>query len=198
MKKIILFATAIVLASTQLLSVEITSQQKATAAAGRLQLEMRKRLIPSIQKNGLIGSMDICTKDAPALIADLEKTFNLTMKRTALRVRNPANNPDGTETVFLEKLAGMLKAGEQLPQEVTLFSETESGKIRTLRFYKPLFMQAVCVGCHGSADKIPSDVAKVLATRYPKDKGAGYKDGELRGIISVTVKEIIPENEVKK
>ncbi len=197
MKKIFFMTAGIILAATPLLAVEPSSLAKATAAAGRLNLEMRKSLTLSILKSGLAGSIDVCAKDAPAIMADQEKNFSLTMKRTALRVRNPENSPDGVEKALLEKLDGMLKSREPLPQEVTLFSTTESGKVRTLRYYKPVMMQGVCVGCHGAPDKIPADVVKALGARYPKDKGVGYKEGELRGIISLTLRENIPESEVK-
>jgi Protein of unknown function (DUF3365) len=198
MKKIALVVAGVILAAAPLSAAELAPQVRATAAAGRLNLEMRKNLIQSIQKNGLAGSMDVCAKDAPALIAGLEKNFDLSMKRTALRVRNPANSPDAAEKALLEKLAGMQKSDDPLPQEVTLFSETESGKVRTLRYYKPVMMQAPCVGCHGTPDKISAEVKKALVARYPKDKAVGYKEGEVRGIISITVKEMIPEGEIKK
>ncbi len=197
-KRIIVLATGIILGATPLLATELTPEVKATAAAGRLALEIRKSLTPSIQKNGWGGSMDLCVKDVPATITSLEKSFGLTMRRTSLKVRNPANSPDGAEKAVLEKLDGMLKGGEPFSQEVTLFSRTESGKERTLRYYKPVMMQSTCVGCHGTPENIPADVKKILATRYPKDKGVGYKEGELRGIISITVKEKIPEGEVTK
>ena len=198
MKKLVVIAAGIILTATPLFAAEVPSQAKANAAAGRLNLEMRKKLTQTIQKNGLAGAMDVCAKEAPAVIADLEKTFGLTIKRTALKVRNPLNAPDPTEKALLEKLDGMRNKGEDLPQDATLFSEVESGKERILRFYKPVMMQGTCVGCHGTPDKIPAEVKKALAASYPKDKAVGYTDGDLRGIISITVKEKIPENEIKK
>lgn len=198
MKNIVFLAAGIILTAAPLFAEELAPQVRANAAAGRLSLEMRKSLTLSVQKNGLAGSMDVCAKDAPNLITNLGKTFNLAIKRTALRVRNPANAPDAAEKALLEQLGGMLRGEDPLPKDATLFSETESGTVRTLRFYQPVMMQGSCVGCHGTPDKIPADVRKVLAERYPKDKGWGYKEGELRGIISITVKEKIPENDLKK
>lgn len=198
MKTVVLVTVGIMLTAAPLIAEELPSQVRANAAAGRLNLEMRKSLTLSIQKNGLAGSLDVCARDAPAAIAGLEKSFGLTMKRTALKVRNPANAPDAAEKALLEKLAGLVKAEEPLPKEATLFSRTESGKERTLRYYVPVMMLPTCTGCHGTPERIPADVRKALAARYPKDQGAGYREGELRGIISITVKEKIPENEQKK
>ena len=199
MNKIAFLAAGVILAAATLLqAAELAPKTKAEAAAGRLNLEMRKKLTLSIQQNGMAGAMDVCAKEAPSVIADLEKIFGITIKRTALNVRNPSNAPDPAEKALLEKLEAVQKKGEALPQEATLFSETESGKERILRFYKPVMMQGTCVGCHGTPDKIPADVKKVLAASYPKDKAVGYKEGDLRGIISITVKEKIPENELKK
>ncbi len=198
-KSLILPVTGLFIAvSTPLLAVEVTPQTKATAVAGRLNLEMRKKLTLAIQQNGLAGSLNVCAKEAPAVIADLEKQFGVTIKRTALRLSNPANAPDAAEKQLLEKLDGMVKRGEPLPQDAALFSDSVSGKIRTLRFAKPVMMQANCVGCHGPTEKIPADVKQALAAGYPKDKAVGFKEGELRGIISITVKEDIPEDKEKK
>jgi len=186
-------AGALLVAATPLLAIELTSQAKANAAAGRLNLEMRKKLTQTIQQKGLAGAIDVCAKDAPAVVSDLEKTFGVTIKRTALKVRNPANAPDPAEKELLEKLDGMVRNGDSLPQDATLFSEKESGKELVLRYYKPVMMQGTCLGCHGPLDRIPADVKKVLAAGYPKDKAVGYAEGELRGIVSITVKEKIPE-----
>ena len=189
---------ALMAVATPLIAVEAAPQVKANAAMGRLNLAMRTKLTQSIQQNGLAGAMNVCAKEAPVVVADLEKTFGVSIKRTALTVRNPANAPDPEEKALLEKLVAMQKNGDALPQDATLFSETEKDKERILRYYKPVMMQGMCVGCHGTPDKIPADVKKALAASYPKDKALGYKEGDLRGIISVTVKEKIPESEVKK
>ena len=200
MKKslILPLAGALMAVTTPLFAVQVTPQVKANAAAGRLNLEMRKKLTQSIQQNGLTGSIDVCAKQAPSVIADLEKTFGVTIKRTALKVRNPANAPDPAEKELLEKLDGMVKNEDTLPQDAILFSDKESGKDRILRYYKPVMMQGTCVGCHGTPEKIPADVKKALAASYTKDNAVGYKEGDLRGIISITVKEMIPEKNTGK
>jgi hypothetical protein len=200
MKKslILPFVGALMVVATPLIAVEVAPQVKANAVMGRLNLAMRTKLLQSIQQNGLAGAMNVCAKEAPVVVADLEKTFGVTIKRTALTVRNPANAPDPEEKALLEKLVAMQKNGDDLPQDATLFSETEKDKYRILRYYKPVMMQGMCVGCHGTPDKIPADIKKALAASYPKDKALGYKEGDVRGIISVTVREKIPENELKK
>lgn len=200
MKRIAVFASGLILTTAALLhAAEPEPQVRAEAAAGRLTLEMRKKLVPALQKGGPVGAMDICAKEAPALITDLEKTFNLTMKRTALRVRNPKNAPDPLEKALLEKLETMQKQGEPVPQDATLYSDQKvSKKERELRYYKVMSVQAPCLLCHGAPETMSADVKKFLAERYPNDKAVGYKAGDLRGIISISIREPLPEEDEKK
>jgi hypothetical protein len=53
--------------------------------------------------------------------------------------------------------------------------------------YKPLMIKKqVCLKCHGDISKNPK-LAQKIATIYPNDKATGYKMGDLRGAIVVTM-----------
>ena len=40
---------------------------------------------------------------------------------------------------------------------------------------------------HGGVDEIPDEVRTFLREHYPGDRAAGFKPGDLRGAISITV-----------
>jgi hypothetical protein len=50
-------------------------------------------------------------------------------------------------------------------------------------------IQEFCLACHGPADSISAAVKQVIAARYPEDRATDYRLGELRGAISVTVRQ---------
>jgi cytochrome c551/c552 len=79
-------------------------------------------------------------------------------------------------------LAAAHSAGEKLPQDVTAFPNDRN------RFYKAITMEQACLKCHGSSSSMSEAVRRELAAAYPEDKAVGYREGDFRGIISVTVK----------
>ncbi len=83
---------------------------------------------------------------------------------------------------MLESLTAAHLAGKKLPQGVAVFP----GDPR--RFYKVVTMDQVCLKCHGEATTMNEEVRKEIMATYPDDKAVGYKPGDFRGIISVTVK----------
>jgi len=157
-------------------------QAVAAKAAGQFGQELRKKLIESLQENGPAAAIDVCAKDAPAISARIENQLGVTIKRTSLKYRNPLNAPDAAEKQVLEVLAAAHSAGEKLPQAVSAFPNDRN------RFYKPITMEQTCLKCHGDSTTISEAVRKELAVTYPEDKAVGYKEGDFRGIISVTVK----------
>lgn len=158
--------------------------EKAVAAKAidRLSQEMRKKLMESMTNDGPAGAIDVCAKDAPAILARIGKEFGVTIKRTSLKLRNPRNAPDAAEAQLLQVLAASQKAGGKLPQGVAVFPDNPR------RFYKVITMERPCLKCHGDSTTMSEAVRKELAFSYPEDRAIGYKEGDFRGIISVTVK----------
>jgi hypothetical protein len=61
----------------------------------------------------------------------------------------------------------------------------EEGEFKYLRYVKPILVQAECLNCHGSANKIMPEVKQLISQAYPDDKAVGYKIGDLRGVVSL-------------
>lgn len=157
-------------------------QTLAKKAVHQLNLGLRTKLTDTIQKEGPAGAVGVCAKDAPEIIARIERELGVTVKRTSLKLRNPQNAPDPAEAELLQALAASELAGEPLPEGVTAFPNDSR------RFYKVVRVERVCLQCHGQPNAMPEAVRKELDTIYPDDKAVGYEEGELRGIISVSVK----------
>jgi len=93
----------------------------------------------------------------------------ITLKQTTDKLRNEYNKPDAFEKGIMEK---MLK-GEIKKDEVFFAKEGSD-----YRLTKPLYIVKGCLGCHGDP------VGELDVAGRKKE---GYKEGDLRGIISVKI-----------
>ncbi len=104
------------------------------------------------------------------------------LKQTSLKLRNQANAPDEWEKKVLKKLhlsaySKGVGFGETL--------ETEDEKI--YRYMKPIYAERACLECHGEKDKIKPAIRQFLERKYPGDEAFGYKEGDIRGGISIII-----------
>lgn len=162
---------------------EAAALARAREAAGGLARELLARLGAELAEGGAVQATRVCSEVAPALAAAHSKD-GLAVRRVSVRPRNPAGRPDAWEAAGLARLAELHAAGE-LPDEVSAVVEGEGGP--TLRFLKPLRIASTCLRCHGDPAGFPPELAAALAARYPADEAVGYRAGDLRGAISVTV-----------
>lgn len=160
---------------------------KGRAAATALNETLGTRISRSLKDSGPEGAMSVCAWQAQALANEVGEREGVKVKRTSLRLRNPANAPDAYEKDLLARLAARAREGD-LPDE-SLDERRENGRT-VYRYAKPLVVGPLCINCHGRPGEISEEVRKVLETRYPEDAATGYAAGDLRGIVSV----VIPAN----
>jgi general secretion pathway protein A len=101
----------------------------------------------------------------------LYKKSGITVKQTSLKFRGDYNKPDDFEVLVLKKF-------EIAEKGSTYFEEKKFGNTRVLRYVVPLYIEKSCLPCHGE----PAG-EKDIAGRTKE----GYKEGDLRGAISVIV-----------
>ena len=90
---------------------------------------------------------------------------------TSHNVMNPGNAPDPFETAALQRIRdGGLRE---------YFELTPVG----FRYARALYHKASCISCHGDVASAPSDVK----LRYGTNHGFGFKEGEVAGVISVSL-----------
>jgi len=157
---------------------------KGRAAATALNETLGTRMSRSLKDSGPEGAMSVCAWQAQALANEVGEEEGVKVKRTSLRLRNPANAPDAYEKDLLARLAARAREGD-LPDE-SMDEGRENGRT-VYRYAKPLVVGPLCVTCHGRAGEIPGEVRKMLETRYPEDAATGYAEGDLRGIVSVVI-----------
>jgi hypothetical protein len=154
--------------------------------ARRLFARLMDTLQEKISAEGPEAAVAYCHLEALPLTARIAGEFPQVknVRRTALRVRNPANTPDTVDRSVLEEwLAGWNPAAPPTP---VLREFTPADGRRELRYYRPVPVMATCLACHGQDKEIPDSVRQALQRDYPDDQATGFEEGDLRGAIVVT------------
>jgi len=157
--------------------------ERAREAAGALTTELRARLAQELAAGGPVAAVRVCSEAAQRIAAEHSRP-GLRVRRVSERWRNPADAPDTWEKEQLRRLAAAQEKGE-LPPEV--YQVVTGGTWRVLRYLKPIVIGGPCLSCHGDPAAIDPAVAALIRERYPQDTALGYRDGELRGAVSVSV-----------
>ena len=90
-------------------------------------------------------------------------------RMTSHNFMNPVNKPDAFETKALDQIRS---------KHLTEYYEVQPDGFR---YARTLYEKASCLACHASAESAPADVK----LRYGTERGFGFKEGEVAGIISV-------------
>jgi hypothetical protein len=164
------------------------AKRRADGAAQRLTSTLMARLSAALQEGGPIRALRVCREIAQDVTREVGTGEGLVIRRTSLRARNPLNAPDPFERVWLERAEAAMKEGR--PPE-PIYDIVESGGAPApvvLRHLRPIvFPGGLCAQCHGGVDEIPDEVRAFLREHYPGDRATGFKPGDLRGAISITV-----------
>jgi methyl-accepting chemotaxis protein len=111
----------------------------------------------------------LATREFSEVVAQSQSPAKFRM--TSHNVMNPNNKPDAFELRALEAI-----------QKDNLSQYSEHGK-DVYRFASPVVHVASCISCHGDPANAPQDVLDV----YGSENGFGFQEGDLAGVISVTL-----------
>lgn len=153
----------------------------------RLNKTLRGELEKAIAEGGPVNGVRVCSTKALALTAEISQEIGegVEIKRTSFKYRNPANAPDEHEKEALEYFQHALETTGRLPEN--FIQPIEDQKV--IRYYKPLVVQELCLTCHGDPAAMSEELRATLRERYPEDKATGFKLGDLRGLVRVSIPE---------
>jgi general secretion pathway protein A len=100
------------------------------------------------------------------------KKAGIRLKQTSIRFRGDYNRPDEFEEGILKKMESGWEKGKPYSEATT------AGGRKVVRYMLPIYIAKPCLVCHGD----PAGELDIAGR--PKE---GYKEGDLRGAISVTV-----------
>jgi hypothetical protein len=159
-------------------TVEAAARQRAETAAKQLGSTLLRELMSALAKSDPAAALEVCSSRAQAITADVAETSGVSVGRSSLRLRNPANAPPAWVRAWLDE------QGERPAAGVTGFTRIDDapgGKVA--RFLAPIVVDGPCLQCHGARDTLAPQVVALLEERYPEDAATGYSLGDLRGAL---------------
>lgn len=150
-----------------------------------LVLEVR-RVLASATPAMAIGMLHLKDYKLPAVAPG--KTAVIALRRTSLRVRNPANTPDAADRAALDLIKEQLEQGDPVAK-VLVQRVVRPAQPPEWRVYRPLGAMKQCLECHGSTADLAAGVNDALKIFYPHDTAVDYKENDWRGVIRVSIVE---------
>lgn len=165
---------------------EAALKVKAAGLTAEYAKELKATMAGALAKGGPLGALDICSKQAPKIAADLSKSSGWSIGRTSLKPRNSASAPDDYERKIMENFDARLAKGEK-PDTLVSAAVVEGKDGKVFRFMKAIPTGAICLTCHGA--NVAPELKQKIAQLYPKDQATGFKLGDLRG--AFTLKKVV-------
>lgn len=180
---ILLFSTVLFLNAKELSLSEV--KKIATSANKELTSQIKKGLKKAKRKDGLKAMAEFCINDSKKLIKKLNTKCGdkVSIKRVSFNNRNK-------DAKVLENEQNILKAFE-LIQKSDAYEPSEIVQIiddNTYKVYFPIKMKSrTCKSCHGLEKSVDKELKKKFFNTYKNNNGYGYKSGEIRGAVVVTI-----------
>jgi len=187
MKKYVFLITAIVIFSScsnalseeQKLKYTNEGKEMAMATANKL----GSNLIKKMKEGGVKQAVPFCNTMAYALTEEMSEKFNAEIRRTSDKIRNEKNKPNNDENNVINNYK------KALAENIKLEPVVEIDENGNPHFYAPIILQKKCLACHGTIGKeVSVKTDSLIRSYYANDKAIGYKEGDLRGIWSITFK----------
>ena len=141
-------------------------------------------LAAEIEQGGSAHAIGVCQVEAPRMARAASEASGWQIRRVSLGNRNPKAVPDAWERATLQEFDRQQAAGADVSQLERAEVVTENSQ-QVRRYMRALPVQAICLQCHGQADKLRPGVAARLSELYPQDKGTGYLLGQVRGAMTL-------------
>lgn len=158
---------------------------EARSIAKIFKTKLGNKLKSSISSRGLPDTIRVCSDTAPKIALDLSAKTIAKITRISLKTRNSnIGIPDVWERSALREF----EENKKLLREGTVLEKSqitnESGTFY-YRYVQALGVKPVCLSCHGSVREISKRVKDKINEIYPGDMATGYKQGDIRGAISI-------------
>ncbi|MEN8187962.1 MAG: DUF3365 domain-containing protein [Bacteroidota bacterium] len=185
MKKIIfifVLATLIISCSESLSKKEVDSYtNQGNEIAQATMKKMGGTMVEKMKEGGVKEAVPFCNTKAIPLTNEMSEKFGVTIKRTSHRIRNEENRPNDEEQAILDKYIKLISEGKELNPVVEL------DNMGNPHYYAPIKIQKKCLTCHGEIGiNVTKKSDSIINSYYPKDLATGFKEGDLRGIWSIT------------
>ena len=143
-------------------------------------------LVEKMKDGGVKDAVPFCNTKAIPLTEEMSNKFNVDIKRTSHLLRNENNKPNDEEILVINNYKDLMAKGKGLNPVVELDNDGNP------HFYAPIILQKKCLTCHGEVGvNVTKKSDSIIESYYPKDLATGFKEGDLRGIWSITFKSAV-------
>lgn len=160
--------------------------EAALAAVGK---KLNTALNTALAAGGPEAAVLVCQTQALPLSAEklADQPTVVSVKRTSLRLRNPANTPDAAERLALDHVAKLVASGRPPPPVLVQRIQSSGTAAPEWRVYRPIATKTECLVCHGDPATQSPALRAALQTGYPTDAATGYAADQWRGLFRVTI-----------
>jgi hypothetical protein len=157
---------------------------RAARQAGQaLDLRMKREIVDRLERGEDPVAIYIAYADnVPGWGKEISDQAKFDFSRTALGVRNPANEPDDWERRKMEEFSFLMDAGID-PETLEAAEIVQEGEEKVFRWMRPIQMSESCLACHGQ--QLNPKIRLLLGQEYPLDEAAGYSEGQIGGAYTV-------------
>jgi hypothetical protein len=162
------------------------AKKSASIAIHKLHDIMRANVKPRMKNEGVLSAARFCAnkslKEIKKLSGELGK--DISIKRISLFNRNPDSYPKESEIGILKAFTLIERADAYLPKQIVQLVTEDTYKV----YSASTMSSRTCKKCHGPKEKVNPEVQKLFEDKYPEDKAYGFKSGQVRGAVIITVK----------
>ena len=145
--------------------------------------ELSGNLMQQMKLGGPSQAVPFCNLQALPITNQISKKFNVTIKRTSDKLRNPKNSPNKREKAIIKQYQILLEKDKELIPIV------EVGSDNMKHYYAPIKLNTKCLACHGELRKnLSVKTDSLIKSLYPNDIAINYEKGDFRGIWSIEFK----------
>lgn len=144
---------------------------------------LSEKLTEQMKLGGPAQAIPFCNIEAMPLTQKLAEQYDVTIKRTSDKWRNPTNKPSERELEIINNYHKLISE----KKEITPIVEVDSKNNK--HYYAPIILKVNCLACHGKVDEFISvKTDSIIKSLYSNDMAIGYNEGDLRGIWSIEFK----------
>jgi hypothetical protein len=166
--------------------------KEAKKAAGELHHMMKSHVKPKLKEKGVYAAVKFCAEESYGRIKELDRKLGeaVSIKRVSLKNRNPDSYPDQSEISIVKAFDLIESSDAYLPAQIVQMVEEGTYKV----YFPSAMSSRTCKACHGPKKNMDPKARKFLESKYPHDKAYGFRSGQIRGAVIVTVKTDIEKN----
>lgn len=159
---------------------------KSRAASNDLLASLRALLMKQLASGGAVRAIEVCADSAQAIGERIQSRHGLSIRRVSEKWRNSRDIPDEFELRELKRLDAIHARGN-LSDTLEVYGIVKEDSVRVFRYMKPIFVNDMCLTCHGSREQMKDLIYSAIRARYPNDKALDYSAGDFRGVVSVKI-----------